>query len=194
MATVIDALIVTLGLDAANFKKGTKETTDALKRTSSESSKTSKEMEAWGKNAAAGLSKLRNEALGLLAVFTAGMGIKNFVESTITSTASLGRMSENLNMSAKDLAMWQLANKNAGGSVEGMTATLKTQADEISKIKLGGTTEAADWFYRMGGNPDDLRKDVKTALMAKAKIISELYKKDPALAMAFASQANTGLQ
>lgn len=190
MANVIDALIVTLGLDAANFKKGTKETTDALKKTSAESTKTSKEMEAWGKNAAAGLSKLRNEALGLLAVFTAGVGIKNFVENTITSTASLGRMSENLSMSAKDLAMWQLANKNAGGSVEGMTAQLKEAASEVAKFKMGQSSDSAQWFYRMGGDPAEL-KDGNTYLLARAKIVSDLFKKDPTRAATVA--ANMGI-
>lgn len=190
MANVIDALVVTLGLDAANFKKGTKETGDALKKTASESTKTSKEMEAWGKNAAAGLSKLRNEALGLLAVFTAGMGIKSFVENTISSTASLGRMSENLNMSAKDLAMWQLANKNAGGSVEGMTAQLKEAAGEVAKFKMGQSSDSAQWFYRMGGDPAAM-KDGNTYLMARAKIVSDLYKKDPTRAAAVA--ANMGI-
>lgn len=190
MAQVIDALFVTLGLDAANFKKGTKETTDALKKTAAESTKTSKEMEAWGKNAAAGLSKLRNEALGLLAVFTAGVGIKNFVENTITSTASLGRMSENLNMSAKDLAMWQLANKNAGGSVEGMTAQLKEAAGEVAKFKMGQGSDSAQWFYRMGGDQAAL-KDGNTYLLARAKIVSDLFKKDPTRAATVA--ANMGI-
>lgn len=182
MATIIDALIVTLGLDAKGYTTGSKQATKSLKDTGDEAARVAKDMEARGKQAAQFFGKLRNEALGLLAVFTAGVGIKNFVEGTITSAASLGRMSENLDMSAKDLAMWQLANKNAGGSAEGMTAQLKAQADEIANIKMGQSPDTAQWFYRLGGNPDDLRKDVKTALMAKSKIVSELYKKDPILA------------
>src|SRR5450830_42537 len=188
MATVIDALLVTLGLDAANFKKGTKETTDALKKTSAESTKTSKEMEAWGKNAAAGLSKLRNEALGLLAVFTAGMGIKNFVESTITSTASLGRMSANLDMSAKDLAMWQLANKHAGGTVEGMTEQLKKAQQEVANYKAGFAPSAEmKEFFNQGGTENDL-KSVETYILALSKITADLYKKNPGTGAFFAGK------
>lgn len=184
---VIDSLVVTLGMDAAKFKKGAKETDEALDKTTKNTNKASKEMEAWGKNAAASISKLRNEVLGLLAVFTAGVGIKNFVENTINSTASLGRMSANLNMSAKDLAMWQLANKNAGGSVEGMTAQLKEAAGEVEKFKMGQSSDSAQWFYRLGGDPAAL-KDGNSYLMARAKIIADIYKVNPTRAQFVASQ------
>lgn len=135
MATVIDALVVTLGLDAKAFKRGAAETDESLKRTREETARTARDMEERGKQAAIFFSRVRNEALALLAVFTAGMGIKNFVSSTVESTASLARLSGNLNMSAKDLAEWQLAAKNAGGSIEGITNQLKESADQVAKFK-----------------------------------------------------------
>lgn len=173
MATVIDALIVTLGLDGSKFKKGAKETDEALTKTSEKANKTSKEMDAWGKNAAASMSKLRNEVLGLLAVFTAGVGIKQFVENTISSTASLGRMSENLQMTAKDLAMWQLANKNAGGSVEGMTAQLKEAQQAIADYRLGRDNGANSAFFSSGGKDADF-KDAETLLRARADLTAKI--------------------
>lgn len=178
MATVIDALLVTLGIDASSFKKGTKETDEALKKTSAASTKTSKDMESWGKNAAGSLSKLRNEALGLLAVFTAGVGIKSFVESTITSASSLGRLSQNLNMSAKDVAEWQLANKNAGGTVEGMTAQLEAASHAVAAYKNGvADAETTDAFF-YGDMHDSDMKSVETYMAAKSRILSKL-KDDP---------------
>ncbi|KAG1240955.1 hypothetical protein G6F68_017158 [Rhizopus microsporus] len=83
MATVIDALVVTLGMNAKGFKQGAAEVDSSLTHTREESAKTAREMEARGKQAALFFSKVRNEALALLAVFTAGMGIKSFVSSTI---------------------------------------------------------------------------------------------------------------
>lgn len=176
MATVIDALMVTLGLDAKDFKKGAKETDESLKKTSDGATKASKDMEAWGKNAATSLSKLRNEALALLSVFTAGMGIKNFAEQTIGGTASLSRMSQNLNMSAKDLAQWQLANKNAGGSVEGMTAQLKEAQQAVADYKLGINNSANQAFWTVGGKDSDF-KDAETLLRARSRIIQGLIAK-----------------
>jgi hypothetical protein len=187
VATIIDSLFVELGLDAAKFKKGAKETDAALDKTSGRASKTSKDMEAWGKNAAASMSKLRNEVLGLLAVFTAGVGIKSFVSNTIDSTASLGRMSANLNMSAKDLAEWQLANKNAGGSVEGMTSQLKEASNSVAAFKNGFMNDGTRMAFFYGLKQDDL-KNGNTYLLARAKIVSDLYKQDPTKAQFVASQ------
>ncbi|RIJ02210.1 hypothetical protein DXK93_18730 [Achromobacter sp. K91] len=181
MATVIDALVVTLGLNAKGFKQGAAEVDDSLQHTREESARTAREMEARGKQAAMFFSKVRNEALALLAVFTAGMGLKNFVSSTVESTASLARMSDNLNMSAKDLAEWQLAAKNAGGSVEGITAQLKESADQVAKFKRGMAAETLPAFFQFGGRTEDL-KDGNTYLQARARIVAEIYKTDRARA------------
>ncbi|CUJ79107.1 Transglycosylase SLT domain [Achromobacter sp. 2789STDY5608633] len=181
MATVIDALVVTLGLDAKAFKRGSAEADQSLKNTREETARTARDMEARGKQAAMFFSKVRNEALALLAVFTAGMGIKNFVSSTVESTASLARLSGNLNMSAKDLAEWQLAAKNAGGSVEGITNQLKESADQVAKFKRGMAPETAAAFFQFGGKVEDL-KDGNTYLLARAKIVQDLYKTDRARA------------
>ncbi|SEF31346.1 glucosaminidase domain-containing protein [Variovorax sp. NFACC27] len=177
MATVIDALVVTLGLDAAKFKKGSKETDEALDKTSGKANKANKDMEAWGKNAASSMSKLRNEVLGLLAVFTAGIGIKQFVENTISSTASLGRMSQNLDMSAKSLAQWQLANKNAGGSVEGMTAQLQEAQKAVSDYRLGISNSANAGFWSTGLAKDSDFKNAETLLRARANAVQTITSK-----------------
>lgn len=181
MATVIDALVVTLGLDAKAFKRGAAETDESLKRTREETARTARDMEERGKQAAIFFSRVRNEALALLAVFTAGMGIKNFVSSTVESTASLARLSGNLNMSAKDLAEWQLAAKNAGGSIEGITNQLKESADQVAKFKRGMAPESAAAFFQFGGKVEDL-KDGNTYLLARTKIVRDLYQTDRARA------------
>ncbi|MDH2051159.1 lytic transglycosylase domain-containing protein [Achromobacter marplatensis] len=181
MATVIDALVVTLGMNAKGFKQGAAEVDSSLTHTREESAKTAREMEVRGKQAAMFFSKVRNEALALLAVFTAGMGIKSFVSSTIQSTASLSRLSENLNMSAQDLAEWQLAAKNAGGSVEGITEQLKESADQVAKFKRGMAAETLPAFFQFGGKTEDL-KDGNTYLEARARIVAGIYKTDRARA------------
>lgn len=185
--TVVDALVVTLGLDPSNFTKGQKAAAGALLNTRKEASATAKDMEAKGKQAAQFFTKIRNEALTFFAVFTAGVGLKNFIADTITGTASLGRMSQNLGMSTQDLASWQKAAERAGGSAEGMTAQLRESASEVAKYKAGMAGEGVQWFFRFGGNPDAL-KDGNTYLLARARIISDIYAKDPARAGVVAGQ------
>lgn len=186
MVTVIDALVVTLGLNATAFKSGSKDAMTAFKATSEEATRTAKEMEARGEQAAQFFSKLRNEALALLAVFTAGVGITKFTEQTITSAAHLGMMADNLGMSTEKLNSWQKAAERAGGTQAGITAQLKESAAESARFKMGMTSESQQWFYRMGGDSAAL-KDGNSFLLERSRIISRMYQQDPTRAMSVAA-------
>lgn len=187
MATVIDALVVSLGLDAKGFLTGKKQATDATKKLSAEEAKAAKEIEARNKAMAESFKKVRNEALALLAVFTAGMGLKEFTEHTIGSAVNLGYMAKNLQMSTKDLSAWQRAAERAGGSAEGITQTLQDSQQQIAKFKLGQVSESIQWFLRFGGKTSDLQ-DGNKYLLARAKIVQDLFKVDPGRARFVAQQ------
>lgn len=210
MPTIIDSLVVALGLDASGYKKGAKEVekagkdaddkiskskkklSDEDRKIADEQKKRAKEMQARTKAMGEGMNKLRNQALSLLTVFTAGMGIKNFIESTIDSGASLSRMSKNLHMTAKDLAMYKLANQMAGGSAEGMVAQLQQASEDVSSLQLGkGLTESAQntlryaAMYGVSASLSDM-KDATTLLKKRADIIATIYKTSPTQAASVA--------
>ena len=201
MATVIDALLVSLGLDASSFEKNAGkvlDTQDKIKNKAKESTaavdvqekklaeaqaKRGKQLEVRSKEIALGVTKLRNEALKMFAVFTGGVGVKSFFESAINSAAGLGRMSDNLGMSAKDMAMWQLAAKNAGGTAEGMAAHIKQATSDLAAKDMGrGLSDALTASLRYGIKSGDL-KDTNTLLMAQADILKKMYAESPAQAM-----------
>jgi hypothetical protein len=144
-------------------------------------------MEARGAQAAQFFSKIRNEALAMLAVFTAGVGIKNFVENTVVGAASLGRLSQNLGISTERLSAWQRVAEDAGGTAEGMTAQLKESQKAVASFRMGQSSESLQWFFRLGGNVADL-KDGNTYLLARSKIISDIFKTDPGRAQLVAQQ------
>lgn len=206
MAQIIDALLVTLGLDASNFKKGTDDATKARKKLADQSTRTTAEQSArekkladeqakrakvlddGAKRMAQGVAKVRNEALALFAVFTAGVGLKDFFSNTINNAAALGQQAANLSMSTEALSAWQQANELAGGSAAGMTAQLKESADAIAQYKLGqGLNGGMQKFLQYGGS-DTAFKDGNTYLLARAKIISSMYKADPTKASLMAGQ------
>lgn len=169
MATVIDALVVTLGLDPKGMVKGAKDSQKALGDVSDS------------------VRKVKNELLTMLAVFTAGVGLKQFTENTINGAASLGRLSDNLGISTQRLDAWKRAAERAGGSAEGIVATLKESANEVAKFKMGQASDSTQWFFRMGGNANELR-DGNSYLLARARIIANIYKTNPARAALVASQ------
>lgn len=206
MATVIESLIVTLGLDAANFRRGTADATRARntlgdtnrrqdaetsareKKLAAEQARRGKEAEARAKAMADGFRKVRNEALSLFALFTAGVGIKNFIANTVESAVQLGYLSQNLKVSIESLQAYGRAAERAGGTTEGAFAQLRESADSLAALRSGlGPNEGMQWFFRMGGSSDDL-KDGNTYLMARSKIISEMFNRDPQRAMLISKQ------
>ncbi|MFL9904277.1 hypothetical protein PQR71_40170 [Paraburkholderia fungorum] len=142
MATVIDSLVVALGMDASGFTKGSKDASGALKKTNDEATRTAKELELRGKQAGEFFSQIKNQALGMLAVFTAGKGLSSFVSDVVAGDAAVGRMATNIGMSTEDLSAWQGVAERAGGSAAGMSGSLKAMAQQMAQISITGTPGA----------------------------------------------------
>lgn len=191
MASVIDALVVTLGLDTKGFLSGKDQATQATKKLSDAEAKASKEIEARNKAMTDSFKKVRNEVLALLAVFTAGMGLKEFAEHTIGSAVNLGYMAKNLQMSTKDLSAWQRAAERAGGSAEGITSALQDSQQQIAGFRLGKVSDQLQMFLRFGGKTSDL-KDGNSYLLARSKIVQDLFKVDPGRAKYVAQAMGIG--
>ncbi|MFM0141732.1 phage tail tip lysozyme [Paraburkholderia sp. RL18-085-BIA-A] len=189
--TIVDALFVTLGLDPSGFLTGKKKAEDATNKLSAAEAKAQKELEARNKQAVDSFKKVRTEVLALLAIFTAGMGIKDFTEHTIGSAVQLGYMSKNLQMSTQDLSAWQRAAERSGDSAQGITTALQDSQQQIAKFKLGQVSDQMQAFFRFGGKVGDL-KDANSYLLAQADIIHRIYQVDPGRARAVADMFGRG--
>jgi len=150
MATVIDCLVVSLGLDASGFKKGQKETTDALKKTKGEATRTAKEMEYRGAQAAEFFGKIKNQALGLAAVLMGGAGLKAFAGRIIESDAAVGRLADNLDMSVTSLSAWEGMAKRFGSSSEDIAGAFRNVNKIVQEITLTGNSSALIPLQRAG--------------------------------------------
>ncbi|WP_160286396.1 phage tail tip lysozyme [Pseudomonas knackmussii] len=155
MATVIDALIVTLGLDSSGFKKGEKEAADAQKRFVRESEVSAKQIAAQAKIMSEGFRRVRNELLGLFAVAIGANGLKDFISNAVKGQAELGYLSKNLGMSARELDAWGKTVKTVGGSAEGFQASLQNIASGIEAFKLGEDSPVVGMFRAIGVNVAD---------------------------------------
>lgn len=191
MATLIDSLLIKLGLDTQGVQQGAAQTAAALKATRGAAAQTGSELEIRGKQAAMFYTRLRNEALSFFAVLTIGSGLKNFIGDTVSGAASLGRLSANLGMSTRDLSAWQKASERAGGSADGITRGLQGAQRAVAQFKAGLGSEETNWFFRYGGNADDL-KDAETFLKAQADILQRLYTQSPDRAALAAGQMGIG--
>lgn len=172
MATVIDALVVTLGLDASGFKKGQEETKESFDKTRKNSEQTAKDMEAAGKRAASFFGSIRTELLALVGVTLSANGIKNFITSTANSLQQLGINSKALDMSAKSLDGWSRAAEAAGSSAEKMQGTLAGFQGMLTEVRTGGGKDnplmiALSAFSGATGTSFDYKNDNSESIMRK---------------------------
>lgn len=138
MATIIDALVVTLGLDATGFNKGQKEVKGGLDDTKKKADQAAKDMEAAGKRAASFFGSIRTELLALVGVTLSVQGLKNFITGMTDNLQQLAVNSRSLDMSAKSLDGWQRAAEAAGSSAEKITGTLSGFQSVLTQIRTGG--------------------------------------------------------
>ncbi|TCW09792.1 transglycosylase-like protein with SLT domain [Raoultella sp. BIGb0138] len=136
-ATVIDALLVTLGLDASNFRKGQKEVSDDLKKQRDDAGKTAKYMEEQGKRAASFFSSIKTELLALAGVTVTAGGLVSFVKNTTTGLMDLSIQSKALGLSARELDGWSKSAEAAGSSAEKISASLQGFQGAIQGARVG---------------------------------------------------------
>lgn len=141
---IIDALTVTLGLDAKDYKKERKEVQKDLKELSAESQKRAKEMEASFTKFGDSLRTTKNHLLGLLGVFGAAMGFKEFITSSITGQAALGRLSDTLNISARNLEAWGVVAQEMGGTTQDAFSALQNVANGVAEAMIKGHSAFTD--------------------------------------------------
>lgn len=140
-ATVIDALLVTLGLDTSEFRKGQQEVSDDLKKQREDAKNTAKEMAEQGKKAATFFSSIKTELLALTGVTVTAGGLMSFVKSTTSGLMELSIQAKSLGMTAKELDGVGKAAEAAGSSVEKISAALQgfQNAKQLAKVGVYDT-------------------------------------------------------
>lgn len=180
MPTVIDALVVELGLDSSKWSTERRKVDVETKKTKETLVKGGKEIEASTKKGVEMFAALRREVVALMTVFTAGVGITQFVRQIVEGDAATERMAKQLNVATSELSAWQGVMRRNGG----------TNADAANAI--GSITTAYQEFITTGrvampylsllasyGVTFADFKDPSTALL---KIADAMSKMDPARA------------
>lgn len=124
MPTVIDSLVLELGLDARKFTPAQKDALDALRKFQDQAVRSGKEIESQGKKTQEFFSGLKREALTALGLFMGGKGIKDFVQFITALDAGIGRTSRTMGLSVRELSAWQGAAEQAGGSAQTITGAI----------------------------------------------------------------------
>lgn len=145
MATVIDELIVKLGLDPKDFEKGQKEAANSFLKTRDAARKTGKDIEDVGKKTGAEIEKFTRKIIALFATIQGSRGLRDLVTGLTQANAELGRFGANIGVAPQRLAAWGAAVQKVGGDASQAQGTIGKLASGLQQFRLG-----------MGNLPDAL--------------------------------------
>ncbi|QPF81678.1 hypothetical protein IC762_17805 [Bradyrhizobium genosp. L] len=160
---IIDELVLEFGLDSRNFSRNQHEVLEQLRQLEQEGAKSATHAERNAKNLTDMFATFRREAVGALGVFLGGAGIASFVSQIATTDATVGRLAQTMNMSAKELVAWQGAARTLGGSGEGVTGTLNAMTQDMNRFMLTGQGTLTQVLRPLGISIMNANGELKTA-------------------------------
>ena len=150
MATIIDSLLVKLGLDSSEFSAGKNKVDKGLKDTGAEADKTGAKLKKSGKDGAEGFENVAKSATKFLAIIGGTMAVKRFIEQTVESSAALDRLSQNLSANVATVSAWSNAAELAGGSADGLQGTMDMLSKSQTELQLTGQSGLIPYFSALG--------------------------------------------
>lgn len=170
MPTIIDSLIVKLGLDNSEFvakSKKTGETTEQLDKKLQQSAKSGSES----------FQTLSKSAVQFLAIIGGTVAVKRFIEQTVDTNSHLFRLSQNLKENVDTISAWSNATELAGGSASGLQGTMDMISRSQTELQLTGQSALIPYFSALGLSLADVNgkaKPVSTVLLELADRFSRM--------------------
>lgn len=178
MSNIIEKLVIEVGFDAKGALSGLKTLNQDFQKTKSESRNLAREMSRDGDQAAQFFSKVRNEAILLFGLFTAGKGLKNFISDTIDSASNLGFLSDTIGQTTEQITELQLAAERMGGSKAGIAGLVAQSARELAEFRTQGkgALVSSDFlgFMVQGGKTQGLETGLDV-LLEKANVLKNVF-------------------
>lgn len=162
--TVIDALIITLGLDAKGFKQGqadanrslddtrrrTKQLTDDEKKRNTQQNQQHQNQKKQARETADNYKSMAREAAQFFGLIAGASAVKNWIVDQTQSNASLSRLSDNLQTSTETLSGWSGAVEQAGGSSKDAENTMRMLSMSMTEMMVNGQTAILPFMQQMG--------------------------------------------
>lgn len=182
MAThILDAFLVTFGLDTKEFEEGERDVTDRTKRLREEQRRSFTEIEHYGKKTGEAIKGLSRDVIGLGLAFMGARSITGLISNMMTGAAVADRFGQTLGMNARQVWAWRMAMKSVGGeTAEGDAALSAVQGAKMG-FRMGTMSpDQAAAYGRLGITGNDLRNADAGAILqklagAQGKMDPQLY-------------------
>ena len=137
MPTIIDSLLIELGLDTSKFDSAQKKSVEELRKFDEQQQKTAKKTQDEARKTANEFNKTTQAVLEYFLAYVGVSQIKDFVANTTKANVEVGRSAHLLNMSAQELKTWGDMAEITGGSIETMTGTIQGLQQSLAEITRG---------------------------------------------------------
>ena len=127
MATVIDSLVVKLGLDNSGMKKGSAQAKGDLK-----------DLSKGAKDTQSAFDDAGNAAGRFLALLGGAVALKSMVVDVTTANAQLGRLATNLGLAVSSMSAFGNAARIAGGSANSAVDAIERISEAQTQLKVMG--------------------------------------------------------
>lgn len=142
MATVIDSLMIELGLDTSKFDANQRKSVEQLRKLDDQAQKTAKDIAKGAKDMGEGFTFVKDSLIGLGTVLIGMKMFKDLIGNTTKQNVELGRSAGLLSMTASELKTWGQMAELTGGSVESMTGVIKGLQQSLVDLKYGTASDA----------------------------------------------------
>lgn len=151
--TVIDSLVVMLGLDSKDLETKSGPATKKLSDLEKQGEKTEKSVDKIGrtsKDTARNVEGLTRVVGSFLAVIGGTMAIRAFVNDFVNANAQLNRLSKNLGISVETISAWSNATEKLGGSAQGLQGTLDMLSRSQTQLMITGQSSLIPYMSALG--------------------------------------------
>lgn len=155
MPTIIDSLILKLGIDNSGTKKGANEAGYQYARVRENAKKTADDADKNGARGARFFTQMGVEAAKLLLLFKGASGLEAGIKNLVSSSASLGLNAANLDVPTDELARWQNMAVRMGGTADGLTTTFAKLSQAQTEFAVTGQSSTLPWLRTMGISLED---------------------------------------
>lgn len=151
--TVIDSLIVKLGLDSKDLQGKAPAVAKSLSDVEKAGDKSKASLKGAGstsKGTASSFGDLTRAAGSFLAIIGGTAAIKQMASDFIESNAALDRLSKNLGLGVSTISAWGNATEQLGGSSAGLQGTLDMLSRSQTELMLTGQSGLIPYFSALG--------------------------------------------
>lgn len=155
MTTVIDELVVAIGLDGSKFRAGRTDLEQEMGKTRTSMERFGTSIEGQGQKISEVFGSVRRGVVGLVGAFVGGEAAA-FIDNVAKMDLHTMQLAHSIGVGTRELSLWQNMVKSVGGSAEDASQTFAGLNDAFMNMRMGNGMPSpgfAALLSRSGINP-----------------------------------------